>query len=288
MAGKTGDRPNPPQTQARQPGREAAMHPRPVYLRDSYRGSGKLEGKVALISGGDSGIGRAVAAHFAREGADVAIIHLEEDADARETREVVEAEGRRYLVIRTDLSRPGNARRAVEQTVKAYGRLDILVNNAAEQHEVERPVDLDRSQVERTFRTNVFAGFELIDAALPHLPDGGSIISTGSITGARGHATLLDYAATKGAIHALTFSLAQRLAKKGVRVNAVAPGPIWTPLIPASFDADKVARFGADTPMGRPGQPAEVAPAFVLLASDDGAYITGQVIHINGGARMGD
>src|SRR5690606_3385783 len=168
------------------------------------------------------------------------------------------------------------------------GQLDILVNNAGEQHETDEPTELARSQIEKTFATNVFACFELIDAALEHLPEGGGIINTGSITGARGHETLLDYAATKGAIHAMTFAFAQRLAKQGIRVNAVAPGPIWTPLIPASFDADKVAKFGANTPRGRPGQPAEVAPAFVLLASEDGAYITGQVIQVNGGGYMGD
>ncbi|MFB9068751.1 SDR family oxidoreductase [Pseudofulvimonas gallinarii] len=281
-------RPNPPQSQDQQPGHESEMRPRPVFIRDDYRGSGKLEGRVALISGGDSGIGRAVAVHFAREGADVAIIHLEENEDARETRRLVEAEGRRCHVIRTDLSKAGNGRKAVSDTVSALGALDILVNNAGEQHESDSPAELDRAQIEQTFATNLFACFELVDAALPHLKKGSSIISTGSITGARGHETLLDYAATKGAIHAMTFSFAQSLAKRGIRVNAVAPGPIWTPLIPASFDADKVAKFGADTPMGRPGQPAEVAPAYVLLASEDGAYITGQVIHINGGGYMGD
>ncbi|MCK9488666.1 MAG: SDR family oxidoreductase [Xanthomonadales bacterium] len=282
------DRPNPPQSQKRQPGRETKMNPEPVTIRDNYRGSGKLEGKVALISGGDSGIGRAVAVHFAREGADVAIIHLEEDQDARDTRRMVEDEGQRCLVIKADLSEAGNGRDAVKKTVKELGQLDILVNNAGEQHTVDKPEELDREQFEQTFRTNVFAGLELIDAALEHMDEGASIISTGSITGARGHAELIDYAGTKGAIHALTFSFAQRLAGRGIRVNAVAPGPIWTPLIPASFDADKVAEFGADTPMGRPGQPAEVAPAYVLLASEDGAYITGQIIHINGGGYMGD
>ena len=285
---KKESRPNPPQTQRHQPGSEEAMHPQPLVIRDGYRGSGKLDGKVALISGGDSGIGRAVAVHFAREGADVAIIHLEEDEDARETLRLVEDEGQRCHVIRSDLSVPGNGRKAVAQAVQALGRLDILVNNAGEQHETDEPTELERSQIEKTFATNVFACFELIDAALEHLPEGGAIINTGSITGARGHETLLDYAATKGAIHAMTFAFAQRLAKQGIRVNAVAPGPIWTPLIPASFDADKVAKFGANTPLGRPGQPAEVAPAFVLLASEDGAYITGQVIHVNGGGYMGD
>lgn len=288
MAKATKKNGNPPQTQARQPGRESKMTPQPVVIREGYRGSGKLDGRVALISGGDSGIGRAVAVHFAREGADVAIVHLEEDDDARATRKMIEDEGRRCLVIRTDLSRAGAGRKAVQATIDAFDRLDVLVNNAAEQHTVDEPEDLQREQIEQTFRTNLFAYFELIDAALPHLPKGGSIINTGSVTGARGHAELIDYAATKGAIHALTFSFAQRLAERGIRVNAVAPGPIWTPLIPASFDADKVKKFGTDTPLGRPGQPAEVAPAYVLLASEDGAYITGQVVHINGGGHMSD
>lgn len=281
-------KPNPPQTQAKQPGRESKMHPKPVFIRDDYRGSSKLEGQKALISGGDSGIGRAVAVHFAREGADIAIIHLEEDDDARETQKLIEAEGRRCVIIRMDLGRKGQAVKAVERTIKALGGLDILVNNAAEQHTVDEPEQLDRAQVEKTFQTNVFACFDLIDAALPHLNKGSAIINTGSVTGARGHAELLDYAATKGAIHAMTFSFAQRLAERGIRVNAVAPGPIWTPLIPASFDAKAVAAFGSNTPMKRPGQPAEVAPAFVLLASADGSYITGQVIHVNGGGLMGD
>ncbi len=281
-------KPNPPQTQSRQPGRESKMHPKPVFIHPDYRGSGKLDGRRALISGGDSGIGRAVAVHFAREGADVAIIHLEEDDDARETRRLVEAEGRRCLIIRMDLARKGNAAKAVDRTVKELGGIDILVNNAAEQHTVDEPEHLDRAQVEKTFRTNVFACFDLIDAALPHLREGSAVINTGSVTGARGHAELLDYAATKGAIHAMTFSFAQRLAERGIRVNAVAPGPIWTPLIPASFDAEAVAKFGGNTPMKRPGQPAEVAPSFVLLASRDGSYITGQVIHVNGGGLMGD
>jgi NAD(P)-dependent dehydrogenase (short-subunit alcohol dehydrogenase family) len=277
---------NPPQEQARQPGRRKQMHPTPVSIRDDYRGSGKLEGKVALITGGDSGIGRAVALHFAREGADVAIAFLEETEDARSVVAEVEKEGRRCLTIKGDLGNERHCQRVVDKVVGKFGRIDILVNNAAEQHPVDAPEELTAQQIEKTFRTNVFAYLNVARAALPHMDEGASIINTGSVTGARGHKTLIDYSATKGAIAAMTFSLAQALAERKIRVNAVAPGPIWTPLIPASFDRKQVAEFGSDTLMKRPGQPAEVAPAYVFLASEDASYITGQIIHINGGSHI--
>lgn len=276
----------PRQTQDRQPGRQSEMHPEPVTIRDDYRGSGKLDGRIALVTGGDSGIGRAVAVHFAREGADVALAYLEENYDAKATRTMVEAEGRRCLLFQGDLTHDGQCERAVRETTKTLGGLHVLVNNAAEQHPVDAPEELDPAQIERTFRTNVFVYFDMIRAALRYLAEGSSIINTGSVTGTRGHQTLLDYAATKGAIQAMTFSYAQVLAERGIRVNAVAPGPIWTPLIPASFDPDKVGEFGANTLMKRPGQPAEVAPAYVFLASTDASYVTGQIIHVNGGGHI--
>jgi NAD(P)-dependent dehydrogenase (short-subunit alcohol dehydrogenase family) len=277
----------PAQQQARQPGIEAWMNPPPCFIRDDYRGSGKLADRIALITGGDSGIGRAVAVHFAREGADIAIAYLDEDEDAAETARLVEAEGRQCLQLPGDLGEHAHCQRVVRQTVERFGRIDVLVNNAAEQHTVDAPEELSPQQLQQTFRTNVFAMFHLTTAALPSMPSGSAIINSSSITGVRGHKTLIDYASTKGAILALTFSLAQSLAERGIRVNAVAPGPIWTPLIPASFDAEHVARFGSNTLLGRAGQPAEVAPSYVLLGSADGAYITGQVLHVNGGDRLG-
>jgi NAD(P)-dependent dehydrogenase (short-subunit alcohol dehydrogenase family) len=263
------------------------MHPNPQTIRDSYRGSDKLAGKVALITGGDSGIGRAVAVHFAREGADVAIAYLDEHDDARETERLVQEAGRRCISLPGDLGDLETCRRTVEATVEQLGGLDILVNNAAEQHPVESPEDLlDSDQIERTFRTNAFAYLYMMSLALPHLREGGSIINTSSVTGVRGHKQLLDYSATKGAILAMTFSFAQAVAERGIRVNAVAPGPIWTPLIPATFPPEKVEKFGQDTPLKRAGQPSEVAPAYVFLASEDASYITGQTIHINGGGHI--
>jgi NAD(P)-dependent dehydrogenase (short-subunit alcohol dehydrogenase family) len=278
--------PNPPQQQRRQPGRQTPMAPEPVSIRDDYRGSGKLDGRTALISGGDSGIGRAVAIHFAREGANVAILYLEEDGDAQETSRAVAAEGRECLLIKGDVADESFCREAVRRTVAHFGSLDVLVNNAAQQYPVEEPGEISAEQLDQTFRVNVFGYMFLVQAALRHLGENGCIINSGSITGFRGNKKLVDYSATKGAIRALTYSLAQQLIERGIRVNGVAPGPVWTPLIPATFSADEVAEFGADTPMKRPAQPSEVAPAYVFLASQDASYINGQFIHVNGGSYM--
>lgn len=274
----------PPQSQE-PPGDEAMMHPRPKFQRREYRGSGKLAGRVALITGGDSGIGRATAVLFAREGADVAIVYLSEDHDASETAALVEREGRRCLRLRGDLGQEKFCRHVVEQTVARFGRLDLLINNAGEQHPQPSLEDIDEAQLERTFRTNIFAMFLLTRAALPHLraQPGAAIVNTTSVTAYRGSGHLLDYSATKGAIVAFTRSLSQSLASAGIRVNAVAPGPIWTPLIPSTFPPDKVEQFGSDVPLGRAGEPEEVATCFVFLASDDASYMTGQVLHPNGG-----
>ena len=276
----------PPQQQEHQPGRQSEMRPQPESIRANYRGSGRLDGKVALITGGDSGIGRAVALHFAREGAKLVIGYLEEGDDAAETERLIAREGGQCLSVAGDVGDPAFCRDLVRRTVETHGRLDILVNNAAEQHTVDEPEELAPEQVERTFRTNIFAYIYLATAALEHMGEGASIINTGSVTGVRGHEKLIDYASTKGAIHAFTFSLAQAVADRGIRVNAVAPGPIWTPLIPASFTAEEVAEFGASTLLKRAGQPAEVAPAYVFLASEEASFITGQIIHVNGGGHI--
>ena len=259
------------------PGTEAKLSPQADHGEESYRGANKLEDKVALITGGDSGIGRAIAIAFAREGADVAIAYLSEDEDARETARWVEKAGRRALLIRGDLQKEAHCRKVVARTVKELGALDIVVNNAAFQMETEDISEITAEQLERTFRTNIFSFFWITQAALPHLKEGSSILNTGSVTALEGKVKLLDYSATKGAIHVFTKSLAQMLAKQGIRVNCVAPGPVWTPLIPATFSADHVEEFGADTFWGRPAQPAEIAPSYVFLASADGRYYSGEV-----------
>ena len=274
----------PAQKQTTKPGREHEMSPRPRAEDPTHRGSGKLDGKVALITGGDSGIGRAVAIAFAKEGADVAINYLEEDKDANETQRCVEEHGRRCLLLRGDIGDEKLCRRIVDQTAKELGHLDILVNNASEQHPQESIEDITAEQLERTFRTNVFGYFFMTKAAMKHLREGSCIINTTSVTAYKGSAELLDYSATKGAEVAFTRSLSQNLAERKIRVNAVAPGPIWTPLIPSTFDEEKVSTFGGDVPLKRPGQPEEVAPCYVFLASDDSSYMTGQVLHPNGGS----
>jgi NAD(P)-dependent dehydrogenase (short-subunit alcohol dehydrogenase family) len=273
----------PAQEQERQPGLEHEMEPRPETFAPEYRGSGKLENRVALVSGGDSGIGRAVAILYAREGADVAIVYLDEHEDAEETRSLVEGEGRRCATIAGDVGNEGFCSQAVERTVSELGHLDVLVNHAGEQHEQQRFEDIDAGQLQQTFRTNVFGVFYLTRAALAHLPQGGAIVITSSITAYQGNPTLIDYSATNGALVALTRSLAISLADRGIRVNSVAPGPVWTPLIPASFPAEKVEDFGTQTPMGRIGQPEEIAPSYVFLASSDASFMSGQTLHPNGG-----
>lgn len=273
----------PPQHQQRQPGIEAEMQPRPKASDPGYKGCGKLNGKVAIITGGDSGIGRATAIAFAKEGADVAIVYLNEHQDAAETKQRVEQEGKRCLSIAGDVGDEAFCRQAVQQVIDEFGRLDVLVNNAGEQHVQESIEGISAEQLERTFRTNIFAMFFMTKAALPHLKEGSAIVNTASLTAYAGHPTLIDYSSTKGAIVTFTRSLALSLAPKGIRVNGVAPGPIWTPLIPASFPAERVAKFGANKPLGRAGEPKEVAPSYVFLASDDATYMTGQMLHPNGG-----
>ncbi|HSP22915.1 MAG TPA: SDR family oxidoreductase [Planococcus sp. (in: firmicutes)] len=273
----------PPQQQERQPGFESEMEPRPDFKENLAGKAHRLPDKTALVTGGDSGIGRAVSVAFAKEGADVAIMYLDEHGDAEETKKLVEQEGRRCILIAGDIGDETFCQDSVRKVMDEFGKLDILVNNAAEQHVQESLKDISAEQLERTFRTNVFGMFHLTKAALDHLKPGSSIINTTSITAFQGMPELIDYSATKGAILSFTRALAGSLAKEGIRVNGVAPGPIWTPLIPASFAAEKVAKFGQSTPLGRPGQPDELAPGYVYLASDDSSYVTGQVLHINGG-----
>jgi NAD(P)-dependent dehydrogenase (short-subunit alcohol dehydrogenase family) len=273
----------PAQHQQQRPGREHKMKPRPITKDRRRRGSDKLRNKVAIITGGDSGIGRAVAIAFAKEGADVAIIYLEEHKDANETKRLVEEAEGKCLLIAGDVGQEELCRKAVEQTIKEFGKIDILVNNAAEQHPQDSIEKITEKQLERAFRTNIFSFFFMTRAAMKHLKQGAIIINTTSVTAYKGSAHLLDYSSTKGAITAFTRSLSQALVHKDIRVNGVAPGPIWTPLIPSTFPAEEVEKFGSDVPLGRPGQPEEIAPTYVFLASDDSSYMTGQVLHPNGG-----
>jgi NAD(P)-dependent dehydrogenase (short-subunit alcohol dehydrogenase family) len=273
----------PPQHQDHQPGTVDEMNPQPIHTDQNYKGSGKLDGKVALITGGDSGIGRSVAWYYAREGAHVAISYLDEHEDANKTKELVEAEGVRCILLSGDIGSSTFCKDIVNKTISEFGKLDILVNNAAEQHPQQGLTDISDEQLERTFKTNVFSMFYLTKAALPHLKKGASIINTASITAYKGNKDLIDYSSTKGAIVSFTRSLAENIAYDGIRVNGVAPGPIWTPLIPSTFSSQKVSQFGANTPLGRAGQPYELGPAYVYLASEDSSYVSGQMIHINGG-----
>lgn len=272
-----------PQVQDRQPGFENEMAPEPIYDDENYKGSGKLEGKVALITGGDSGIGRAVAIAYAKEGANIAIAYLDEHEDAEKTVAEAKAYGVQAYKFATDISQVENCHQLVVDVIAEFGQLNILVNNAGKQFPQDDFLDISPEQLRETFETNIFSMFYLTQAALPHLSKGDSIINTSSVTAYRGSAGLIDYSSTKGAITSFTRSLSANISEQGIRVNSVAPGPIWTPLIPASFGSEKVDKQGGDTPMERRGQPSEVAPAYVYLASQDSTYVTGQAIHINGG-----
>lgn len=271
------------QKQDKQPGIEKIMNPRPVFEDPNYKASDKLLNKTAIITGGDSGIGRAAAVAYALEGADIAIIYLDEHEDAEETKKIIEGKGRKCITIAGDIGDESFCFEAVKKVMDVFGKIDVLVNNAAEQHTQNSVEDITKEQLERTFKTNIFSMFYMVKACLPHMKEGSVIINTSSVTAYKGHETLIDYSATKGAITAFTRSLALSLAKRNIRVNAVAPGPIWTPLIPASFSEQEVAKFGSNSTFGRPGQPAELAPAYVFLASDSSTYISGETIHINGG-----
>jgi len=285
MAKQTDKRPSgqlPEQLDDR-PGKQYEMIQKPEIKNPDHTGSGKLQGKVAVITGGDSGIGQAVAVAFAREGADIAICFLNEHKDAAKTQKLVEDEGRTCITLAGDVGDENFCAEFVSHTVKRLDRIDILVNNAAEQHPAEKIEDITAEQLERTFRSNIFSMFFMTKAALPHMDDGAAIINTSSVTAYKGNPMLLDYSATKGAITAFTRSLAMSLAEKGIRVNSVAPGPVWTPLIPSTFPPDKVKEFGTNVPLGRAGQPSEIAMAYVFLASKDSSYVTGQTIHVNGG-----
>jgi NAD(P)-dependent dehydrogenase (short-subunit alcohol dehydrogenase family) len=277
----------PAQHQKRQPGFESKMVPAPESFMKNYKAAGKLKNKVALISGGDSGIGRATAIGFAKEGAHVAFIYYDEDRDAKETIEAIKAEGVKCSFYKGDIANKSFCTETVEDVIKNFGKLNILVNNAAEQHVQDSLEDISEEQLRRTFDTNIFAMFFLTQAVLPYLKEGASIINTASITAYRGKKELIDYSSTKGAIVGFTRSLSSSLVNKGIRVNGVAPGPIWTPLIPASFNSEEVEEFGSSSPMGRPGQPDEIAPSYIFLASNDSSYMTGQMLHPNGGTIIG-
>jgi NAD(P)-dependent dehydrogenase (short-subunit alcohol dehydrogenase family) len=269
----------------KKPGSEAKMTPKPEYISKKYKASGKLTNKVALITGGDSGIGRSVAVHYAHEGADVAIVYLSEDKDARETKKLVEAQNRKCLLIKGDLTDEKFCKKCIKEVLKEFKKLNIVVNNAGTHFNADTPTEITSENLKKTFETNIYPLFYLTNEAIPHLSKGDCIINTSSVTAYRGSDHLLDYSSTKGAISTFTKSLSAMLAKKGIRVNGVAPGPIWTPLIVSSFN--KLEKFGKDTPMGRAGQPSEVGPAYVFLASADSSYITGQFIHVNGGEIVG-
>ncbi|MFS0782911.1 SDR family oxidoreductase [Bacillus sp. 1P06AnD] len=269
--------------QNRQPGIQSEMDPQPEVVRPNYKGSGKLKGKTALITGGDSGIGRSVAVYFAKEGADIFFLYLDEENDAKETKNLVEKEGVSCSCLAGDVGDEKFCQKAVDEVINKYGKLDILVNNAGEQHVQKSFLDITSEQMEKTFRTNFFGYFYMAKAALPHMKNGAAIINTTSVTAYEGHPELIDYSSTKGAIVSFTRALSNNIAGEGIRVNAVAPGPIWTPLIPSTFPAEQVKQHGGNTPIGRRGQPSELGAAYVYLASDDSSYVSGQVIHINGG-----
>ncbi len=269
--------------QDHQPGVESKMHPQPEYINPNYKPAGKLIGKTALITGGDSGIGRAVAIHFAKEGADVAIAYLEENTDAKETQKLVETEGRVCILFKGDVSKKAFCTKIIKQTISKLGKLNILVNNAAQQYPQDEFVNISEEQLAKTFKINILSFFLLSQEAVKNMREGDTIINTSSVTAYRGSPHLIDYSSTKGAIVSFTRSLSENLAPKKIRVNSVAPGPVWTPLIVSSFDEEKIRVFGKNVPLGRAGQPSEIAPAYVFLASEDSSYITGQVIHVNGG-----